>query len=905
MVYKIVQQSALIKPAATLGAVNSGSRVSLSRLGSEHFLTAYVGSSFHVYDCDDLQLQYLSRPLKGSISALLTVADFTIVSVGAEILIFHKMVVIATHEGHTSAVERMSSIGDSLLVSVGGREVLAWKLPRLSKNWSGEEAAIVKPECQLGVDFQVTSMIPVPTYVNKMLIGGSGGEVELWNLKRFEKVYSFKSLSNRSSVSALASAPVLDVVGVGFSDGSISIVNMKLDEVLISLNQSEHGSVTSLSFRKDAVGGQLVSGTNKGDLVVWDLNKRMIHSFLQSVHPGGVGTVEFLDTLPLMVTSGVEDNAISIYLFDKPDQGCRLLKERRGFTGAFGFLLPYSEHDLIVGSQSGEVGKLNLIQSHQNKVWSQSTALGSQISEKPWKCRHMHSLPQVTSVSSCQGKLRHFDWPNVATTHKGLPEAYLWSAHQQALVTRMLIVPRKSTTGSRPPEAVSVAVSPCGNYAALGLDNGEVHRFNLQSCYHRGLVMTAKTNSSIVGMHFISSRDVVIASSESLEVWKIVPRPVQVASISCVAKNIAGFSVHGYLCAVWHRDSEMGVSIVDMHADKLVRRVMLTESVSAVAWAEGGKWLAIATADKRMVVYDLPTAGVIDRVEFSSTVLSIVFVHGNAKLVTAHEDGRGSIRVWQNLRFLQQHKSSSMEFKNGEFVKIDEFTPHQEVYETEKDSAVPFAFQHNEEKAAEEDGMISVWQEGSRTRWQQILKLDEIKQRNKVVKGIVQNEKSAPFFLPVKYQGVAPVFVAPPPQEQEAEVSGSGPQVKKLKQDLGFIDLVEKGTDFDKIRSFLLNSTPSGVHVCIAQLDDSEKGLENFLKFLAAETEAARNMDLVAAWTAIVVKMHHAAGSFAQVDPQVVGSLQIAAKQIAQQFDQQTNQVQCLLKVTAALQLHR
>lgn len=900
MVYKVVQQSAVIKPSATLGVVNAGLKVSICRLGSEHFLTASVGSSFHIYDCDDLQLQYLSRPLKGPISAVLSVGEFTIVSVEAELLIFHKMVVVATLEGHTSRVEHMSSIGDSLLVSVGGAEVFVWQLPKLSKKWSGEQDQIsLKPLRELKVGFAVSGLISVPTYVNKILLGGSSGELELWNVNRGEKLYSFHK-GRGSAITALASAPALDIVGVGYADGTISVMNLKLDECVMTLKQSEHGSVTSLSFRQDSVGGQLVSGTDKGDIVVWDLNKRVIFSFLKCAHPGGVGSMQFLDTLPIMVTSGVADNAISVYLFDKPDGGCRLLKERRGFTSDFCSLIPYGPHDLIVASTSGEVGKLNLIQSQQNKVWSQAKALQSATAGKnsmmPWKFRNFENnhLPEITSVSSCEGKLRHFDWPNVATTHKGVAEGYMWSAHQQALVTRMLIVPRKASTGQRPPCAVSVAVSVCGNYAALGLDNGEVHRFNTQSCYHRGLVACSKSEKSVVGMHFISSRDLIVAwEDSSVEILKIVPRPELVRAITCAGPSgLRGFNINGFLCAVWHANG--AVSIVDIHADKIVRQVMKvgSASVSATAWAEGGKWLAIATEDKRMVIYDLPTASIVDRIEFSCSVKSMVFTHNNAQLVTAHEDGRGAIRVWQNLAVLGG--VSSVE---ENFVNIDKTDFSEKFHKNEKIIPLDVGGKEDEDSG----NFMRLWKGSSRTRWQQILRLDEIKERNRPLKP-AEKPKSAPFFLPVKYQGVEPVFAPSGSSllENEDDNKPTFPEVKRQKTDDGYMEMVEKG-EFEKLRNHLVSLTPSGVHICLSELGESQVCLDNFIVFLAQELEAGNNLDLVASWTALFVQMHASslAGSSA------LDKLETAAKKISLKFDQETNEIECLLKVTAALQLHR
>lgn len=855
------------------------------RLGSEHFVTASVGSSFHVYDCNDLQLQYLSRPLSAEIGCVLGLGECTAVTQASDILLFHKMTVLAELKGHTLSVEHLANLGDSFLVSVAGSEVFVWQLPNISKQMH----ALTKPVApvrQLAITFKVAALTSIPTYVNKMLFGGADGELELWNINKGELVYSFAAhASVKAAVSALATAPVLDVAGVGFADGSIVVLNLKEDELIMALNQKDHGGVTALSFRQDSVGGQLVSGSSKGDLVVWDLNKRVIHSFCKSVHPGGLGSAVFLDTLPLLLTAGTSDNALSVHIFDKPDGGCRLLKERRGFTQDLSHLLTYGEHDLVACGH--EVGKLNLIQAQQNQVWSQK-ALSSQTpgkdSRMPWRFRNISELPSVVSVSNCENRIRHFDWPSVVTAHAGLPDAYVWSAHQQALVNRMLIIPRVGTTGSAPSPVARVAVSPCGNYAVLGLENGELHRFNLQSCYYRGLV--GVLDSAPVALKFVTSRELVSADATGVKMWRIVPRPELTASISCVS-DVADIAIHGFLCAIAHAEQK-AVSVIDLHADRKARTIAVTDRVTALTWSNGGKWLVMATADAKMIIYDIPTAAIVDRIEFASPCIAALFTGNNGYLVTSHEGGRGAIRVWQNVALL--HGPGLL--RPG-FYQMDS-AEHVIAGSAEELKAVPTG------SIAVRDGEFHL-SEGPRTRWQQILKLDEIKLRNKPSRP-AEKPKSAPFFLPVRYQGVEPVFIA-----EAGEVAADEPEVKRQRSETesGFLKLVD-AKKFNAVALHLVSQTPSGVHICIADLEDGgDDSIAAFVDFLAAETESGRNLDLVATWVALFAKQYGPVLRGRAVFAAPMARLAAAAIAANTRFEQETNQLQCLLKVTAALQLHR
>ena len=69
----------------------------------------------------------------------------------------------------------------------------------------------------LGEGFEATCMVHPSTYVNKILIGGEDGSLQLWNFQRQKKLYTFDGW--KSKVLSMEAAPALDVVAVGLMDG--------------------------------------------------------------------------------------------------------------------------------------------------------------------------------------------------------------------------------------------------------------------------------------------------------------------------------------------------------------------------------------------------------------------------------------------------------------------------------------------------------------------------------------------------------------------------------------------------------------------------------------------------------------------------------------------------------------
>jgi hypothetical protein len=114
-------------------------------------------------------------------------------------------------------------------------------------------------------------------------------------------------------------------------------------------------------------------------------------------------------------------------------------------------------------------------------------------------------LPPVEAVAASVAKER--EWANVVTTHRHCPHAYTWSAERKALGAHKLGGNKKtkSRTSMRadewnaspaPSDVTAVCMSPCGNFAFLGLRNGRVEKYNVQSGVIRGVAVDHYANDA-------------------------------------------------------------------------------------------------------------------------------------------------------------------------------------------------------------------------------------------------------------------------------------------------------------------------------------------------------------------------------------------------------------------------
>eukprot|EP00971_Amphidinium_carterae_P015970 315267-Amphidinium_carterae.1 len=176
-----------------------------------------------------------------------------------------------------------------------------------------------------------------PTYLHKVLLGGSKGGLALWNLRTLDRIHTFHAPSAHEkrggAITVLREAPnVLDRVAVGYASGRICILNTREDEVMLELEQAQ-GSILALSFRTGgAAPAHLVSASPSGACVVWDLEKKRAHHVMEEAHTAAVVQAHFVPGEPLLVTSG-RDNAIRMWIFDTADGLPRLLRSRIGCPG--------------------------------------------------------------------------------------------------------------------------------------------------------------------------------------------------------------------------------------------------------------------------------------------------------------------------------------------------------------------------------------------------------------------------------------------------------------------------------------------------------------------------------------------------------------------------------------------
>ncbi|MCJ1306695.1 hypothetical protein MMC25_000338 [Agyrium rufum] len=464
-------------------------------------------------------------------------------------------------------------------------------------------------------------------------------------------------------------------------------------------------------------------------------------------------------------------------------------------------------------------------------------------------------------------------WESVLTGHKGDRYARTWfwgrkKAGRWALETR---------DGT---EVKSVALSPCGTFAVVGSAGGGIDMYNLQSGIHRQRFPSPLTPAQARKLKIqqtSGSRDAVDVrrkygageGKHTRAVTGILVDNLNRLLISCsldgkikfwdfhtglLQHEIDWHTMTSIIGCRHHRSSDLiafscddlSIRVVDMETTKLVRELWgCIGQISDFCFSNDGRWIIAASMDSVVRVWDLPTGHLIDALHLPSMCTALAFSPTGEFLATAHVDSVG-INVWTN-RTLFTHVPIS-QLEEGEISYTSAPTASGEDGQTMLEAAF------EDEEAA--DGLIlntnsmtspieqlsSSMQTLSvvpRSRWQTLLHLDTIAQRNKPIEPPKAPEK-APFFLPSvsssqndREQKTLAISATINRSESDAQASSVAaserPRITLLQKNRSITS-----SEFTK----LLNSTIAG------DLQDSTGSITTFIKHLASLSPAAADIEI-------------------------------------------------------------
>ncbi|CAO3616505.1 unnamed protein product [Cunninghamella blakesleeana] len=710
-------------------------------------------------------------------------------------------------------------------------------------------------EIEFGDNFTVSTMIHPSTYLNKLLIASTQGTMQLWNIRTNNMIYQFKSFG--SAISCLVQSPVIDVVAIGLLDGTVLLYNIRADEKIDSIRQDDR--VTAISFRTDEV--QMMATANMhGDVALWDLSQRRLVHIMKGAHDGVISSLSFLYGQPILVTAG-SDNSVKQWIFEKENVVPKVLKSRSGHYSPPSKIRYYGDDGHFILS-TGRDQSLRMFSVYRD---NQSFELSQGHLEKKAKARDIRpqelKLPIITDFTASTTKAK--EWDNILTAHTNDIAGRSWSLKQKAL--------GKHTFLSASKTAVKVTeISACGNFGFLGCSSGQIDMFNMQSGAHRrsfGIGLEEEGHKKpITGLASDNISQYLISSSvdRTIKIWNMKKGDL-IHTITLESPIVAiRFLRENELLAVVCDD--LGIRVIDIQTYKIVREFWGHRNrITDIAFSPDGRWLVSSSLDTTVRTWDLPTGTMVDIFKVDNIVTSLTFSPTGEFLATAHVDNVG-IFLWANrTQFTNISLRSIADDEEVQLLSLPSLaidgSDDEDSVDDDSESEINIKNESITEEQLTKD-MITLSLE-PRSKWQNLLNLETIKNRNKS-KEAPKAPEQTPFFLPT-VAGAKPTFLL----DNDGQMTDQDDNIlsKRIHDDIlvtetEFSRLLKIGhendNDFADFVSYTKSLNPSGLDLELRTITiDRELTYINlFVEAIYYMLKTRKNFELAQTWLNVFLSIH-------------------------------------------------
>ncbi|KAI0333500.1 Utp21-domain-containing protein [Cubamyces sp. BRFM 1775] len=721
------------------------------------------------------------------------------------------------------------------------------------------------------------------TYLNKVLVASSQGSMQLWNIRTQTLIHTFAAASlltspsntNSTAITALARSPAIDVVGIGFSSGEISVYDIRADERLMRMVMQD-GGIRALSFRSDGH-PILATASSTGHIALWDLNSggRLLH-LVRGAHDGAVTALEWIPGQPVLISSG-EDNSVKQWLFDSPTDAPRLLKFRSGHHAPPHLIRYYGEDgkQILTASRDRSLRCTSVVRDSRSFELSQGS-LAKKAANLSIPIASL-KFPPVSALSF--STTRSKDWDDILTAHTDEAVARTWTMKDKRLGKHVFTLSGDKKKGASVGSVKAVCVTACGNFGIAASSTGIINMYNMQSGILRRTFNIGPCPANVPSRFRLTpngkkkeERCITGIASDALD---------RVLVASTLDGTINFFDFHtaalehtlvlpsAAVSITLHRDSgllavicdDLVLRIVDIETRRIVRELGgFRGRILDLAFSPDSRWLVTTSMDSIIRTFDIPTGRLIDLFRTSSVATSVTFSPTNDFLATSHVDSVG-VYLWANRAQYSEVSFQSIVEDDVVDVALPSMQGVAEDEALEALSALTVQEQSTDVFVTppQLDGDLVTLTLLPRARWQTLLNLEVIQQRNKPKEPPKAPEK-APFFLPT-LPGVEPRFALEQKQAEEKKKK----ETKRLQRAAGssesifFKKLSEahaaESSDYEDFFNYAKALSPAAMDLELRSLVSIE-AQQMFLAALTHRLHSHRDFEAVQTFMAVFLRMH-------------------------------------------------
>ena len=502
-------------------------------------------------------------------------------------------------------------------------------------------------------------------------------------------------------------------------------------------------------------------------------------------------------------------------------------------------------------------------------------------------------------------------WESVVTAHKNDPHARTWFWGRKR-------AGRWAFATGDGMNVSTVTISPCGSFAVVGSEGGSIDMYNLQSGVHRQrfpsrltpaqarqLKMqqlrqadevvhfqtesgkfpagTGKHRSAVTGLIVDSMNNHVVSCSAdgTIKFWDFLtgnlleeiswaPMTFPTACKYHATNNLLAFAC-----------DDLSIRVVDMETKKTIREFWgPTDKINDFCFSYDGRWVIAASQDKTIRVWDLPTSHLIDAIKLEKPCKAIAMSNTGEYLGATLEDQLG-VTIWTNKSLFKHVATRQISEKEASVVEGPTVSGEGNA------GMLDGAFE--EDEGEDEDAIVAptVDQLSSdlmslslipKARWQTLLHLDLIKERNKAKEAPKLPEK-APFFLPSTTGQPSSIGNNEKTADEEESNKSRVTKLDQARLQEKFASKLRESAASGNCKSLLLllscprltrsddafinhlkSLSPSSADLELRSLssssDESANELLHFIKALTARLQARRDYELTQVWMTVFLRLH-------------------------------------------------
>ncbi|KAI1095779.1 WD domain-containing protein [Rostrohypoxylon terebratum] len=508
-----------------------------------------------------------------------------------------------------------------------------------------------------------------------------------------------------------------------------------------------------------------------------------------------------------------------------------------------------------------------------------------------WQKSQNQKKPADAEVSAMTG------WESVVTAHKddSFARTWFWGRKRAG---------RWAFQTGDSEHVSTVAMSPCGTFAVIGSVAGTIDMFNLQSGLHRQrfpskltpaqakkvkmqqlrqadtvvqlqarsatgfLPGTGRHTKAVTGIVVDSMNNNVISCSldGKVKFWEFLTGNLVEEIDWAPMTGITGSRYHAANDLIAFSCDDNSIRVVDIETKQTIREFWGCQGkINDFIFSNDGRWIVAASQDAIIRVWDLPTGHLIDAIRLEKSCTALAF-SATGEYLAAATEGELGVNIWNN-KTLFTHVPTR-QISEESIRQISGPTASGEGGQ----GMLEGAFEETTSQEAEDDVAPPSLDQLSadmmtlslvpRSRWQTLLHLDLIKQRNKPKEAPKAPEK-APFFLPsIANTGPSNLEIAQSKTDQDQSLSRiTRFDHKRTEQE--FASKLQAGAssgNFDEFIEHLKSLSPATADLELRSLvtgdNDESNELLHFIRAMTSRLVARRDYELTQAWMAVFLRLH-------------------------------------------------